>query len=102
MDRRPTMKRMSRQVFFVCALAVLALELLALGHQPTRGPSTAEIEGTLARDIQVRDGPVSDVRCTRPAEDAARCVALMYDGTRMGVAAVIDPDTGRVASISDP
>jgi len=87
----------SRAAFLAVALAVLALELLALGHQPLRGPSTAEIEGILARDIQVHAGPVSDVRCARPADDVARCVALMYDGTRTRVAATVDSHTGRVA-----
>ena len=82
----------------VCALVVLMLELLALGNRPVRGPSTADVERIVAGELQVRAGPVSDVRCVRHAADAARCVALMYDGSRTSVAASIDPKTGRVAS----
>jgi hypothetical protein len=93
---------MSRRTFVVCALSVLALELLALGRQPMPGPSTAEIEGIVAGELQTREGPVSDVRCARRADDAATCVAVMYDGSRTRVAAAVDPDTGRVASTSNP
>jgi hypothetical protein len=86
------------RTFIVCALVVLMLELLALGRQPVAGPSTAELERIVAGELQERDGPVSDVRCVRRADDAARCVALMYDGSRTQVAASIDLETGRVAS----
>ena len=89
---------MRHQAFIVCALVVLVLELLALGTRPVRGPSTAEVERIVARELQVRDGPVSDVRCVRHRDDAARCVALMFDGSRTQVAASIDGKTGRVAS----
>jgi hypothetical protein len=93
---------MGRRYFAICALTVLALELLALGRQPLPGPTTAEIEGIVAAKLQTREGPVSDVRCTRRADDAATCVAVMYDGTRTRVVADVDADTGRVASTSDP
>jgi hypothetical protein len=89
---------MRHRTFIVCALVVLMLELLALGSRPVRGPSTAELERIVADDLQVRAGPVSDVRCVRHRDDAARCVALMYDGSRTLVAASIDHKTGRVAS----
>jgi hypothetical protein len=91
---------MRHQTFVVCALVVLMLELLALGHHPVRGPSTAEVEGIVAGRLQQRDGPVSDVRCVRRADDAATCVALMYDGSRTKVVAGIDLKTGQVASLS--
>jgi hypothetical protein len=89
---------MRHQTLVVCLLVVLTLELLALGRQPVRGPSTAELEGIVAGQLQAREGPVSDVRCVRRADDAARCVALMYDGSRTVVAASIDGETGQVAS----
>jgi hypothetical protein len=89
---------MRYRAFIVCALVVLVLELLALGRQPVRGPSTAEVERTVASQLQLRDGPVSDVRCVRRADYAAACVALMYDGSRTQVAASIDLETGQVAS----
>jgi hypothetical protein len=89
---------MRHRTFIVCALVILMLELLALGSRPVRGPSTAELERIVADDLQAEAGPVSDVRCVRHAEDAARCVALMYDGSRTLVAASIDSKTGRVAS----
>jgi hypothetical protein len=89
---------MRHRTFIVCALVILMLELLALGSRPVRGPSTAELERIVADELQAEAGPVSDVRCVRNAEDAARCVALMYDGSRTLVAASIDSKTGRVAS----
>jgi hypothetical protein len=89
---------MSQRTFVACALVVLALELLALGRRPVLGPSTAEVERVVAGELQRRDGPVSDVRCVRGADDAATCVALMYDGSRIRVAASIDRETGRVDS----
>lgn len=52
----------------------------------------------VAEDLQAREELVSDVRCVRGADDAATCVALMYDGSRIRVAASIDPETGHVAS----
>lgn len=52
----------------------------------------------VAEELQTRDGPVSDVRCVRGADDAATCVALMYDGSRIRAAASIDRETGHVAS----
>jgi hypothetical protein len=93
---------MSQRTFVACALVVLALELLALGKRPMPGPSTAEVERMVAEDLQTRDGPVSDVRCVPRADDAATCVALMYDGLRIRVAASIDRETGRVASKVEP
>ena len=93
---------MSQRTFVACALVVLALELLALGRPPRAGPSTAEVEWMVVEDLQTRDGPVSDVRCVRRADDAATCVALMYDGSRIRVAASIDRETGHVASKVDP
>ena len=87
---------MRHQTFVVCALVVLTLELLALGRHPVLGPSTAEVEGIVAGRLQQRDGPVSDVRCVRPADDSATCVALMYDGSRTKVVASIDRKTGQV------
>ena len=93
---------MSQRTFLACALVVLALELLALGRRPTAGPSTADVERIVAGDLQTREGPVSDVRCVRRADDAATCVALMYDGWRIRVAASIDRETGQVVSKVDP
>jgi hypothetical protein len=91
---------MRYRAFVVCALVVLGLELLALGREPVRGPTTAEVERVVARELQSRhEGPVSDVRCVRRAPDAATCVALMYDGRRTRLAVTIDFDTGRVDSI---
>jgi hypothetical protein len=89
---------MRHRTFIACALVVLMLELLALGSRPVGGPSTAELERIVADDLQVEAGPVSDVRCVRHRDDAARCVALMYDGSRTQVLADIDSETGRVAS----
>ena len=89
---------MKYRTFVVCALVVLMLELLALGRHPVRGPSTAELERIVAGQVQDRDGPVSDVRCVRRTDDAADCVALMYDGWRIQVAATVDEETGHVAS----
>ena len=89
---------MRHRTFIVCALVVLGLELLALGRHPVRGPSTADVERIVAGQLQERDGPVSDVRCVRRADDAASCVALMYDGSRTQVAASIDRNTGLVES----
>jgi hypothetical protein len=93
---------MSHGTFVACALVVLALELLALGPRSMPGPSSAEIERMVAAELQVREGPVSDVRCVRRAVDAATCVALMYEGWRIRVAASIDRDTGQVASKIEP
>jgi hypothetical protein len=93
---------MSQRTFVACALVVLALELLALGGRPMPGPSTAEVERMVAGELQVREGPVSDVRCVRRADDVATCVALMYDGWRLRVAASIDRETGQVASKVEP
>lgn len=93
---------MSQRTFMACALVVLALELVALGRRPVGGPSTAEVERIVAGELQTHAGPVSDVRCVRPADDAATCVALMYDGWRIRVAASIDSRTGRVASKVEP
>jgi hypothetical protein len=87
---------MNHRTFVACALVVLVLELLALDRQPLPGPSTAEVERLVAGAVQTRYGPVSDVRCVRGADDAATCVALMYDGSRSRVAASIDPETGEV------
>ena len=86
---------MTQRTFLACALVVLALELLALGRRPMAGPSAAEVERIVARELQSHEGPVSDVRCVRGADDAATCVALMYDGWRIRVAASIDRETGR-------
>ena len=93
---------MSQRTFLACSLVVLALELLALGRRPMAGPSTADVERIVAGQLQTREGPVSDVRCVRRADDAATCVALMYDGWRIRVAASIDRETGQVASKVDP
>ena len=93
---------MRQRVFIICALAILALELLALGRLPPSGPSTAEIEGIVARQLQAGNQSVSDVRCTRRTDDAATCVAILYDGSRTRLAAAIDLDTGRVVSRADP
>jgi len=91
---------MRHRTFAACALLVLAVELLALGRQPVRGPSTAEVERIVAGELQVRNHePVSDVRCVRRADDAATCVALMYGGWRTRVAVTIDFETRRVESI---
>ena len=87
---------MNHRAFVACALVVLLLELLALDRQPLAGPSTAEVERLVAGALQTRSDPVSDVRCVRGADDAATCVALMYDGSRIRVAASIDPETGEV------
>jgi hypothetical protein len=89
---------MSQRTFLVCALVVLALELLALGRRPMPGASTAEVERAVAGALRLRDGAVSDVRCVRRNADAATCVALMYDGSRARVAASIDRETGQVTS----
>ena len=89
---------MSQRTFVACALVVLALELLALGRRPLPGPRTAEVERIVAEELQTQDGPVSDVRCVRGADDEATCVALMYDGSRIRVAASIDRETGHVTS----
>jgi hypothetical protein len=56
---------MSQRTFLVCALVVLALELLALGRRPMPGASTAEVERAVAGALRLRDGAVSDVRCGR-------------------------------------
>ena len=93
---------MSQRTFLACSLVVLALELLALGRRPMVGPSTADVERIVAGELQTREGPVSDVRCVRRADDAATCVALMYDSSRIRVAASIDRETGQVASKVDP
>ena len=87
---------MIQRTFLVCALVVLALELLALGHQPTPGPNTAQVERILAEELQAREGPVSDVRCVRRSPERADCVAIMYDGTRSFVVARVDGETERV------
>jgi hypothetical protein len=89
---------MSQRTFVVIALVVLVLELLALGRRPLPGPTTAEVEGIVARQLQAREGPVSDVRCVRRADDAATCVALMYGGMRTRVSTTIDRETGRVVA----
>ena len=93
---------MYRRAFYVCALVILVLELLAYTRQPGTGPSTAEIEGIIARTMQSRPDRVSDVRCVRPASGAATCVATLWDGRRVRVAAAINPDTGQVTSTLGP
>ena len=93
---------MYRRAFYVCATVILVLELLAFAREPGSGPSTAEIEGIIARTLQAQPQHVSDVRCVRPASGAATCVATMWDGSRVRVAAAIDPVTGRVTSTVAP
>jgi hypothetical protein len=93
---------MDRRAFVICALVVLALELLALGQARMPGPATAEIERIVAGQLQDRHRPVGDVRCVRRAYDEATCVATMYPGLRTRVAVTVDSETGRVASTSMP
>jgi hypothetical protein len=93
---------MDRRAFVICALVVLALELLALSEPHMPGPATAEIERVVAAQLQDMHQPVGDVRCVRRASDEASCVATMYPGLRTRVAATIDSETGRVTSTSIP
>ncbi len=87
-----------RRAFYVCAFVILVLELLSLAREPGSGPSTAEIEGIIARSMQTQPVPASDVRCVRPASGAATCIATLWDGSRVRVAAAVNPVTGRVTS----
>jgi len=92
---------MPRRAFLVCALAVLALELLALGRGPAPAPSTADVERIVAGDLLTQRQLVSDVRCVRPSYGEATCIALMYDGSRTRVAVRVDQQTGRVAAMAE-
>jgi hypothetical protein len=93
---------MDQRAFCVCALVILALELLALGQQRMPGPATAEIERIVAGQLQSRHRPVGEVRCMRREYDEATCVATIYPGLRTRVAATVDLETGRVTSTPMP
>jgi hypothetical protein len=93
---------MDRRAFYVCALVVLALELLALGQRRMPGPATAEIERIVSGQLQETHRQVGEVRCVRRAYDEATCVATIYPGLRTRVAATVDSETGRIASTVMP
>ena len=92
---------MPRRVFLVCALVVLALELLALGRGPAPATSTADMERMVAGNLRTQRQLVSDVRCVRPSYGEATCIALMYNGSRTRVAVRVDQQTGRVAAMAE-
>jgi hypothetical protein len=74
---------------------LFAVALVAARPHFVSGVSTADIERAVYAGLQAR-GPVSDVRCSRTGDDAARCIAIFPDGTRARLAASVDERTGRV------
>ena len=89
---------MARSAFLICALIVLAFEVLALGRSPAPATSTADVERIVAGRLRAEKQPVSDVRCVRPSHAEATCIAIMYDGIRTRLAVSVDQNTGRVTS----
>jgi hypothetical protein len=87
----------SRWFVYVVGAALVLQVWLALPEAP-RASDTAEIERTVYGAMQART-PVSDVRCTRAAQEAANCVATLADSTRERVRARIDPRSGAVRSV---
>ena len=75
---------------------LFAVALIAARPHFSSGVSTAEIERAVYAGLQAR-GPVSDVRCSRTREDAARCIAIFPDGTRARLVASVDERTRRVS-----
>jgi hypothetical protein len=87
----------SRWFMYVVGAALAAQVWLALPEAP-RASDTAELERTVYNALQTRT-PVSDVRCTRTAQEAANCVATLPDSARERVRARIDPRSGEVRSV---